>query len=92
MLRVVIGLVAVVLVSIGGGFAGQLAGHLLGKGDKNIALQSALIGVIAGAVLTVAVLASLAKRRRDWRMALGGIVATALELLTIAWIIWQRRV
>jgi hypothetical protein len=91
-MRILGGAVAVLIVSTIGGFAGQLLGHWLGEGEKNIALQSALIGIVAGALLTAIAIVSLAQRSKDWLIAVGAMIAAALEVLAIAVIIWQRRV
>jgi hypothetical protein len=90
-MRILGGSIAVLAISAIGGFTGQLMGHWLGEGDKNLALQSALIGIVAGALLTAIVITSLAQRSKDWLIAVGAMIAVALEVLAIALIIWQRR-
>jgi hypothetical protein len=65
-MRIPRGALAVLAISAIGGFTGQLMGHWLGEGDKNLALQSALMGIVAGALLTATVITSLAQRSKDW--------------------------
>lgn len=91
-MRILGGIVAVVVVSMVAGFVGQLLGHWLGEGEKNIALQSAIIGAVAGALLTAIVIVSLAQRSKDWLIAVGAIIAAVVEVLAVALVIWQRRV
>jgi hypothetical protein len=64
-MRILGGAVAVLVISAIGGVAGQLVGHWLGKDAKNLALQSALIGIVASALLTVFIVSLTQHRLRS---------------------------
>lgn len=88
--RVFGGVFAVFLGSAGGGVAGGVIGHLLGGGDKNIALNVAIAGILIGAVAMAGFLGWLARGSRDWRMVIGGVLAVAVEAAALAWVIGAR--
>jgi hypothetical protein len=88
--RVLGGVFGVLLGSVGGGVVGGVIGHVLGGGDKNVGLNVALVGIFIGAVVMVGVLGWFARRSRDWRMVVGGVLAIALEAAALAWVIGAR--
>jgi hypothetical protein len=90
MFRYIAGAVVLLLLSVGGGFAGQLAGHVASGGDKNAGLEAAFYGLMIGAAAAIVLLAWWGRRYHDWRPARGGLAAGLLEAVVIGWLTMPR--
>jgi hypothetical protein len=96
LLRFLGGMGVMILASILGGFVGGYVISLFRVGpylpwvpiDKNIGLESALYGIIAGNLVATAGLVWFSSRRRDWMPLWGGLAVLASEFL-LAFSRWQ---